>query len=153
MTSIYMLTLFGTPFYVGKTNNIKSRLYAHLNSINKGWSPIYSAVSSNMKMEVIAKVGPLDASKEEEFWTNQLKAWGFPLVNSNFLHKQKKTSYRMFFIPEKISILIEKKRRHGDLLKLANLLGISSENVGKLIKGKKKLNIDNLRVIVKFYKL
>ncbi len=76
--------------FVGKTKNLKNRLYKHIFNAkqnggeNKRCSWIKSLLNKNELpiIDVIDEVDITEWSFWEQFWISQFKTWGFKLVNS-----------------------------------------------------------------------
>lgn len=74
--------------YVGKTNNIKKRYRAHNNitrdksTHKRNWINELKNIGLKPLMEVIDVVYIDDWPYWESYWINQMKVWGFKLVNS-----------------------------------------------------------------------
>lgn len=74
----------GHVFYVGRTTgSLKKRLSDHYS--NKGRHTVYSFLSTLNKPEVeifpLEECLPHEKTTSEEFWVQQMNAWGFELLN------------------------------------------------------------------------
>jgi hypothetical protein len=70
MISIYILERNGTPFYVGKANDVVRRKHKH-----------HQTYGPNITLTIIDKVK--NWKFWEQYWICQFKAWGFNLLNQN----------------------------------------------------------------------
>lgn len=153
MTSIYMLTLFDTPFYVGRTKSPKTRLASHLSFKRDQKIPVLSVIDS-IKFEVIEEVHKDDAANAESYWTNQLREWGFPVVNKNFLKNKplkRKKDWICFTKDEIVKINMKRNVTDNDII--CKKIGISNESLRLWLKGDRRLKIENYWIICKFYKI
>lgn len=85
---VYTLEANGVIFYVGKTKNIKQRLYRHKNSAKLESSPkekFINSILSNggeISMSIIEESDKNNIDFWEIYWISQLKTWGFKLYNA-----------------------------------------------------------------------
>jgi hypothetical protein len=70
MISIYILERNGTPFYVGKANDVVRRKHKH-----------HQTYGPNITLTIIDKVK--NWKFWEQYWICQFKVWGFNLLNQN----------------------------------------------------------------------
>ena len=84
---IYTLDYNNTPFYVGKTNDIRTRLRKHKmeSKLKRTYKEkmINKILSKNddITISIIDEVNIGTENYWEEFWINQMKSWGFKLYN------------------------------------------------------------------------
>lgn len=75
--------------YVGKANNIKYRLWAHLTEAKKdsrnlrkcNWIKKLLAQGKKPIIEIVEEVSIEFWKESEMYWISQFKAWGFNLIN------------------------------------------------------------------------
>lgn len=89
MTKVFIYTLSDKTGirYVGKTNNIKRRLYNHISDIKKynnhkvNWLKSLLENNEYPTIEILDIVNSEDWIFWEMYWISQIKSWGFNLVN------------------------------------------------------------------------
>lgn len=73
----------GLVYYIGATvQPLHKRLQSHIK--NYSFSPVRSLPINHViePLEVVNTVH--DATNAERFWIDQMKAWGFPIMNSKY---------------------------------------------------------------------
>lgn len=113
MSHVYIYTLSDSLTneirYVGKTKNLIQRKYNHLNKSRdknthkRNWINLLIKEGRKPIMEVLDIVDDLEWKYWEKYWIQQIKAWGFRLVNctsgGDGLSFANKTSFKKGSIP------------------------------------------------------
>ena len=77
---VYMLfdNVAQVPLYVGATKSLKPRLSTHMGTTLKNYSN-----SNSVTIDVLEESDKNNVVFLEQFWFNQIKSWGFDLIQKN----------------------------------------------------------------------
>lgn len=159
--TIYTLACPDTEyiFYVGRTTMpLYKRLCCHITSkLNwnqelTNWFQKISSTGKKPLIQEIDRVPHFQRKTFEEFWTQQLEAWGFNLTNKRYIDfkNSKKRDKRMTHFSQQEKRIIELMVRHGDNFEIAKDLNISEETI-RLTKARKTIPKWHHEAVVDFY--
>lgn len=163
---IYTLSDSNGIKYIGKTTDIKKRLYRHIfdaktkKKLNKRDAWIKSLIINGEEpiIEILSETNYDDWAFEEQYWISQFKAWGFNL--KNMTDGGEGTFGRVVSTETKIKMSNSKKGKtpiNLNDLKKSRIKSIMQYDLdGNFIKewesiseAKKKLNINNINMVLK----
>lgn len=134
----------GKPFYVGSTTNpLNIRLNIHVwCAKNRPVGTVYKVMNSLGSkpiidaLEVFDEISNLDARKVELFWINQLRHWGFQIVNDQKPHNDK-AKYSLITISDEERQLLETNWKYLALVSSKVNYGISNRQIQGALRTKK----------------
>ena len=170
-SKVYIYTLNdkdGTPFYVGKTNNIKYREYQHIWEAKQGFKYRKACWlrrhNYEFDIEVLDEVPFTEWQFWESFWILTIKSWGFTLFNHttggegfNGFHseetKKKMSETKKGKKPKNLDSIITLQKNKAKKVYQFNFNGVFISEYNSIIEASRISGVDNISRSIKYNKI
>lgn len=127
--------------YIGSTCNMYARYYQHLRCFDKNHEPIYKHLKAhgygiNMTtIEEFHNIQIKELRREEEYWIDQFRQWGFPIKNitDNISYKKPKKQ-RPLSTPIITEDYIDELKEENDFFTFTDILNKSKVSKSTLFR-------------------